>query len=195
MSTVSRKEIRFTKKEFIFVCLILVTIFSLFNQGGWLIYHDWPHKGEVVDAETNAPIEGAVVVAVWHIERYGIYGGLGGPVARFLNAKETTTDKNGEFVTPLMFGFHWWPFSTLDEPNVTVFKPGYTSYEWDRYPLPNLSKFPDGIIRLTKTKSREERIKAMTDAGFADNIPTKKILIFLNMMDKEYKQLKVGKSK
>ena len=68
----------------IFTYIVIILTASPVFASGWLIYHDSPYKGKVVDAETNQPIEGAAVVAVWYLERYG---GLGGPVARFLNAK------------------------------------------------------------------------------------------------------------
>lgn len=170
--------------------LLAFMIVSLVYTGGWLIYHDGPHKGKVVEAETNEPIEGVAVVAIWYLERYG---GAGGPIAKLLNAKETVTNKSGEFVIPLMLGFHWWPFSTLDKPNVTVFKPGYTSYKWYRYPLPNLSKFPDGIIRLTKTKTREERIESVSSLGICDTMTdkrcSKKLPNIWKLREREWKDL------
>lgn len=152
MSTVSRKEIRFTKKEFAIVCLILMTIFSLFTQGGWLIYHDGPYTGKVVDEETNQPIEGSAIVALWYIQRYG---GAGGPVAKLLEAKEAVTNKNGEFTIPSMIGFHWWPFSTLDEPNVIVFKPGYRTYKDYNY-----QPHERVVIQLPKATTKKQRMDA-----------------------------------
>lgn len=173
-----------------FKLMISITLISLASPafaGGWLIYHDSPYKGKVVDEETNQPIEGAAVVAVWYIQRYG---GGAGPIAKLLEAKEAVTDKNGEFNIPSMTGFHWWPFATLDEPNLTVYKPGYRPYQEHNYRIRNRV-----VIQLPKARTRQQRIRAMTDASFADNIPTKKIPNFIRMTDKEYKELEVGISK
>lgn len=179
-----------------FLCMSLVIVILLSASpafsGGWLIYHDSPYKGKVVNAETNEPIEGAAVVAVWYLERYG---GLGGPVARFLNAKETITNKNGDFVIPSMFAFHWWPFASLDEPNVSIFKPGYSGTKIYRY------RMSEGNIKLKKTRTREERIDSAGAAWLGvsygrsnlSSIPANKIPNYLQMMEKEYKELGLSK--
>lgn len=171
-----------------FKLMISITLISLASPafaGGWLIYHDSPYKGKVVDEETNQPIEGAAVVAVWYIQRYG---GGAGPIAKLLDAKEAVTDKNGEFKIPSMISFHWWPFSTLDQPNLTVFKPGYRPYQEHNYSIRNRV-----VIQLPRAITREQRIKALTNAGLVDDIRRIKIYNFLKMMDKEYKELKIEK--
>lgn len=172
---------------FFFLIVISPSTFA----GGWLIYHDGPYKGKVVEAETNEPVKGAVVIAVWQLERYG---GAGGPVAMFFGAKETVADKNGEFEISSITGFHWWPFSSLDAPNVIVFKPGYTSYKWYRYPSSN-PEFPDGVIKLIKTKTKEERMKAIISINECGDIPDERCIPknAFRIREKELKDLGVLK--
>ncbi len=79
--------------------------------------------GRVIDAETGAPVEGAVVVADWKL--YG--GGIGrGGHRESLFVEETATDASGEFT----FG-KWGPkkrpaYAVLDTaPWLVIFKAGY----------------------------------------------------------------------
>lgn len=168
----------------IFGILLGFMMVSLIYTGGWLFYYDGAYKGKVVDEETNQPIEGAAVVAVWYIQRYG---GAAGPIAKLLTAKEAVTDKNGVFKIPSMISFHWWPFATLDKPKISVFKSGFSGIKKYNYDIRN------AIIQLPKARTRKERLKAMTDAEFADNIPPWKIPNFLKMLDEEYKLLEIEK--
>jgi len=50
-------------------------------------------KGKVIDADTREPIEGVVIVAVWHEATATISG----ESTRLKDVKETLTDKNGEW--------------------------------------------------------------------------------------------------
>jgi hypothetical protein len=77
----------------------------------------------VIDADTGAPVQGAVIVADWKL--YG--GGIGhGGHRESLFVEETTTDANGEFT----FG-KWGPkkrpaYAALDTaPWLVIFKNGY----------------------------------------------------------------------
>jgi len=56
-------------------------------------HSDGPYRGKVVELETGKPIEGAVVAARWMIEPF-VHS------ERICDAKETVTDKNGEFALP-----------------------------------------------------------------------------------------------
>ena len=87
----------------------------------WLLYSKPEFRGRVIDAETKQPIEGAVVVVLY--EKWE-FGGPGGGSARPFDAKETMTDKNGEFYFPsytTIIG----PLSRNDRADFIIFKPGY----------------------------------------------------------------------
>ncbi len=79
-------------------------------------------EARVIDAETQKPLEGVVIVAHWQLK-----GGMeGGNVVGQLMILETVTDSNGRFAFPA-----WGPlkrtkghFDTAD-PQMLLFKPGY----------------------------------------------------------------------
>ncbi len=86
------------------------------------IRHDGPYKGKVIDADTREPIEGVVVLGVWNRE----IPGPGGAVSEFYDARETMTDKNGEFEIPGVGLVLWlWPFPGIEPMHVLIFKAGY----------------------------------------------------------------------
>lgn len=103
-----------------FATLIL---FTLASCGGAPYYTAAPVDAAVVDAETNLPIEGAVVVANWQLVAAGLDGYRN---KGQLEVKETSTDKTGRF--------HFDGFTKLNlmfyelrsqDPQVVIFKPGY----------------------------------------------------------------------
>jgi hypothetical protein len=101
-----------------------------------------PIEAWVVDAETGAPIEGAVVTANWQL----LAGSFdtGGRKLRQLEVMETVTDKNGRFHFP---GFIRLNISLDDlgeeDPQVLVFKPGYQYYRaTNDYPIGSASPGP-----------------------------------------------------
>ena len=123
-----------------------------------------PYRGKVIDAETKEPIEGAVIVAIW--TREAPYFPSGESVA-FKKARETTTDKNGEFSIKPYHHYSLRPLSKLWLRWV-IFKPGYGSFP--RHPKvrpkgisPNglTSKIfsPYTVVELPKLKTKEERRK------------------------------------
>jgi len=88
----------------------------------------------VIDTETKAPIEGAVVAVVYT----KIDAGLGpGWSSSPFDARETFTDKNGTFSIP-SYTTITSPFSFNSFANVIIFKPGYGSF-------PSSQKVPRGI--------------------------------------------------
>jgi len=125
-----------------------------------------PYKGRVIDAETKEPIVGAVVLAVW----YRRAPGLGGPSQGFLDAEETLTDKNGEFVIGEHPPASLIPGTWVDGPNITIFYPNYGYFPryqvTPRQPpggykglLAEMEKHPV-VIELPSLKTRQEKLEA-----------------------------------
>jgi len=140
--------------------------------GGWLIYHKPAYEGKVVDVETNEPIEGVVVTAVYskHVFTYT------GSHNQEIHVAEALTDAKGKFKIP--------PFTKLigplsgEEPvNFIVFKSGYAALEgrgvleeiftntqpyyvehpWRPGRQDVVARFAPGIIAMPKLKTKSDR--------------------------------------
>ena len=177
----TRERIKNTKQLAIgFVVVLLCLISSA------CVHTDGPYRGKVVELETGKPIEGAVVAARWTIEPFV-------HTERICDAKETVTDKNGEFELPKgSCTSH--PLAQMYGPYVVVFKPGYLAYppsgnspEERRIQMPSFTghEFQDEkqfyIIKLGKPKTREERELTYGDTGFSDEETRKKLPILLRL--------------
>lgn len=109
----------------VIIIIILIISLSQTSQAAWLIYGKPEFRGRIIDAETKEPIEGVVVVVVY--KDHTIVGGPGGGGTSVIKAKETLTDKKGEFYFPA--------YTTLMGPNFKesyvnfiIFKPGSSDY-------------------------------------------------------------------
>lgn len=132
-------------------------------------HSDGPYRGKVVELETGKPIEGAVVAARWTIEPFV-------HTERICDAKETLTDKNGEFELPKgSCTSH--PLAQMYGPYVVIFKPGYLGYpplgnnpEEKRVKIPSFTgdEFKDEkqfyVIKLGRSKTRDERELTLDEA-------------------------------
>jgi len=120
-----------------------------------------PYRGKVVDAETEAPIVGAVVIAVWDRE----FTGAGGRLSEFYDAQEVLTDQAGEFVLNASDIEAAAPYNTR-WPVFRIYKPGYGFYP--RYhvsPTTNLDKAfrqEATVVRLRKARTVEERMRNLS---------------------------------
>ncbi len=135
------------------------------------------YKGQVIDADTKEPIEGAVVVAEWTKERPGIAG----PITFPKDVKETLTNKNGEWsivglksnnmdLLPGLLSFIG--VYVIQEPEFIVFKPGYCSWSFARFDVKickekskasgNYKDNSGRIIELPKLTKREDRIMSQS---------------------------------
>jgi hypothetical protein len=166
-----KEVLRPMKKILILILAVFagVIIISHIIGKGWIIYREGAFKGKVIDAETKEPIEGAVVVAIYHVRQYGIAESGSSAV----DAKEVVTDKNGSFHIPPHTFFHLYPFARGETPEFLIYKPGYTAYSRDTnyfgyfpYSPLNVSLdmkaelFKKGVtIDLMKLRTKEERIE------------------------------------
>ena len=191
------------------ICIILCIVIFIAIGGanisgtGWIIYHDGPYRGKVVNADTELPLEGAAVAAMWRLKTYG---GPGGPVGVYCDARETLTDRNGEFTIPKAFCINLWPFTTMDFPELVIFKPGYLGYppigftpEERSNNLPGFSgsEFRDkgqcDTVRLGLPKTRRERESTLHQAESLIHDETQNKLLFLvKLINAENKNLGIG---
>ncbi len=95
-----------------------------------------PISGMVVDAETNAPIEGAVVLVEWTKTK-----GVGFTYTESVKVAETLSDKDGKFGLPGCFSLF------VNEPDVTVYKKGYIAWN-NKYIFPTYEKRKDFQWRI-----------------------------------------------
>jgi len=166
------------------VCKIIFSVLALLLISGCAITHQYgPYMGQVVDKETNEPLEGAVVF----LRIFTEYPTPGGPVSVFADALEVMTDKAGEFTIPSHRVWSFRPVSWWDKvAHAIVFKPGYGAFpghiasdlsKWKAYEYNN-NGMPDDehfTVILPKLKTREERAKNVSsNATFTTEIPLKK---------------------
>jgi len=164
-------------KTFIVVIIFIMSCGFAFADGPW--------KGKILDVETKEPLEGVVVLAVWD----RIYRTPFGTSSYFYEAKETASNKEGEFEIPSYTPINMLPIiSYMQGPEFTIFKPGYGSLRMSLgdYLNSNTKKpqemellgkkyrFESGIIELPRLIYKEERLRNIpggpTDVG-DDKLP------------------------
>jgi hypothetical protein len=129
------------------------------SNGPWERYLQGPrgpYRGKVIDADTRAPLAGAVVVAHWFRDRVGPFHS----VMEHYAVREVLTDVEGIFVIDAKAIEEGAPRRTL-YPRFLIFIPGYGSY-------PRRQKAPTGftggvfertgsVVELPRLESREDR--------------------------------------
>jgi hypothetical protein len=146
----------------------------------WILFHDKEIKGSIVDADTGASIEGAVVVGLWALtEKCGGEGFCG-----YAKIIETATDKDGAFVVRAWKTFKPWKFYCLlheHAPKIVIYKPGYRVYGpheillsnyWERY------GHIQGKMNITPAKLK----RIYTDEEKAKNILETRSSIQIHML-------------
>ena len=150
--------------------LILLAIMALILVGeGCTITHKLgPFYGKVVDAETGAPIEGAVVVVWCYTKGYS----MGGTVRRFADAIETITDAKGEFrISSHRINLYRMMATWDDKNRISIFKPGYGAYPGNLKTYSSLKKersysIPEDehiVVYLPKLTTIEEKKENLFD--------------------------------
>ncbi len=167
----------------LFMTVLCIGSFYVTQSYAWLIFHKPEYEGKIIDADTNEPIEGVVVVALYNTR--SIIGGPAGLLYHTIHAKEVLTDKNGKFVVPsytTMMG----PNSKENYTEFIIYKPGYAGYpNYERRIVPFKFCGPEylftkevgsvgllkndtksvtitfGIAKLPKLNSWEERRRAV----------------------------------
>lgn len=177
-------------KQFkIFLLLVIALVLLIPSSGCAAVAGPW--RGRVIDSETKAPIEGAVVVAVWYRSEFSV----GGPVEHFNDARETMTDKDGKFEIP---EYEYNPiFRDKTRPEFYIFKPGYGAFPNDRISPKegagyNLFINEGTVVELPKLKSEKERLNIIRSIGYLTTEPRSKVPKFMKLFNMERKNLGIG---
>jgi hypothetical protein len=80
-----------------------------------------PWKGRVVERETDQPIAGAIVLAIWTLRAWGEIH----PDEEFHGAYETVSDAEGRFVIPEHDAVPTKPLTAIRGPQIVIFKGGF----------------------------------------------------------------------
>jgi len=129
-----------------------------------------PYRGQVIDADTRAPLVGAVVVAYWPRDRIFPFHS----VMEHYAVREVLTDADGRFVINSEEIEERAPKLTL-YPSFLIFMPGYGAF-------PRLQKAPTGftggifegsgaVVELRRLEDREDRrrnLRAIPPNSFTD---------------------------
>jgi len=166
-------------------------------------------KGKVIDADTKEPIEGAVVVAVWHEATSTISGAS----TRLKDVEECLTDNKGEWsiggstgkwggAVTAIYTFLTGSYYTRP-PEFIVFKPGYCSWpagfgidscKGKLKPSGN-DKLADGEpVELPRLTSREAKLRSLPTYIYEDSKYTPEELLakqkeFLRLINEESRNL------
>ncbi|MGC2424562.1 MAG: carboxypeptidase-like regulatory domain-containing protein [Nitrospirota bacterium] len=140
--------------------IFLLALSMLFVSSVGCANEQGPWHGKVIDAETKQPIEGAVVVAIFKKSSFALGSG---PVDSFADTKEVLTDKNGEFMIPVL--------REPSPPVFTIFKPGYGSFP--QYQVSPTGELPRDlfqkkgtIVELPKLTDKNKRLLSVNAARF-----------------------------
>jgi hypothetical protein len=166
-------------------------------------------KGKVIDADTREPIEGAVIVAVWHEATATISGAS----TRLKDIKETLTNKAGEWVIEgpkgkwggaitAIYTFFTGTYYTRP-PEFIVFKPGYCSWpagfgidscKGKLKPTGN-DKLADGeTVELFRLIRREDRLKVLPEAIGDNKAMLRKEKQFMRLINEERRNIGLSES-
>src|SRR5438034_5445504 len=137
-----------------------------------------PFRGQVVDAATGQPIEGAVAVAVW-------WEVIPTPVQgqeRFYDAAEGVTGPDGRFEIPRAATRA--PKLGVQPAQVSIFAPGYQEQR-RRISPPDGRQFVDPtVVEMRRLTTREERIRALRTYSLS-SVPDHKIPLLRGAMSRE----------
>lgn len=160
------------------------------------------YKGTVIDAETKAPIEGAVVVVIWYKKPLIT---MDGP-QYFHKATEALTDAEGKFAVDASPGMNWNPFRRVLKnpeiyPAIAIFKPGYGPFPEAQVSPKSVTEAKEFmlkggvVVELPRLKTEEELIR-FTDIPCCgihlDDVTIRHIPNLLRLINAQGKSLGLG---
>jgi len=177
------------------------------SSASWLYYHRPEYNGKVIDAESGAPIEGAVVVAIYYKDTYAVIESI----SSVIKVREVLSDKEGNFKIP-SYTTLIQPFSVDAgvHPQMIFYKPGYASISLKDledcfigeckeklYPAghpeePRLTvRLGTGYIALPPVEGKKQRLEATSAASPGAKL-YKKLPMLTNMINAERKKFGLG---
>ena len=146
------------------VGLVLIVLVSA--CGGWLRGQDqWgPFRGQMVDAESGAPIANANVMVTWRISRFNLVDST----SDFWDARETVTDAQGRFELPRLWRL--WTLNVM-EPGIGYFAPGYIAMAEEVTPAAGVLYVDPTVVKMQPLKSQEERCRRQPSGVLHDKAP------------------------
>lgn len=124
-------------------------------------------KGQIVDAETEQPLGGVVILVYWMRYDPSPGGWAGG---EFVGSEEVVTGADGRFAIPMRKSYTI-PLVTKVSREIVIFKPGYG--QW-RIRL-GADANEDTVIELPPLKSREDRLKFYRTLSWSGDVPPERM--------------------
>lgn len=129
-----------------------------------------PYRAQVVDAQTKAPLAGAVVVALWRRDRvYPFHS-----VSEHYAVRETLTDEEGRFFLDAKDVEESAPRRTY-HPEFLIFQPGYGSYPGHQVSPTGFTggifERPGTVVELPRLEGHDERrmhLGAISPSSFSE---------------------------
>jgi len=138
-----------------------------------------PYRGRVIDAKTQAAIEGAVVVAVWYYDVFALVQ----TNTMFHDALEALTDAQGYFVVNAPVIERRAPRQTRF-PVFTIFKPGFLPFEgWFASPEAMAKRQSNDLLGVVELKRAEPGKNRSPFPGAL--VPMEKTPLLLRAMEGE----------
>lgn len=157
-------------------CLYLIAVCTMAlaqPPEGWDRYLDryrGPYRGLVIDADTKAPLAGAVVVAAWTRDRIYPFHSVNERYA----VREVLTDSEGRFLIDAGDVEEHAPRRTL-RPEFIIFLPNYGSFpSLQRKPIGFLGDVFEGagttieLPRLDGQQARRTHLRAISPQSFSE---------------------------
>jgi len=169
--------------------LILSALLIGLSGCTYAVKYEGSLRGKVINSETEEPIRGAVVLALWHTS----IDWLTHSPRDFYDAHEVETDENGEFMLP---GKGLRAMSNLEPMEPVVYKAGYLERSlggWEnKFQNRSFGMKPiiwDGkkfIIPMQKLTMEERRqgkgLNSNSDVGYA---PYEKVKLYIREINRE----------
>ena len=144
-----------------------------------------PYRGRVVDAETQQPLAGAAVVAMWdRVRRLPLHSRN-----EFYAAREVLTDADGRFVLDARDIEENAPEETY-LPHFVIYYPGYGFFPQHqvtpRGPTGGIFEGAGVTVELPRLKTREERRDTVSLSRMGvDRVPRKQIAGLVRLVNLE----------